>query len=204
MKLTIVSGSHRINSQSEKVSKVILNTIESNNLFDHADVFSLAGNPLPLWDQGVWDGEEKWKTLLTPLRKLLSESDAFVIVSPEWHGQVPAGLKNFFLLCSKKELGHKPALIVTVSDGRGGAYPVAELRMSSYKNNRICYIPEHVIVRNVTQVLNDNPDDNDERSDTFYRERLAWTLAVLKEYASAFQQIRASGATESDKFKTGM
>lgn len=204
MNLTVVSGSHRENSQSEKVSKVILQLASDNRLFEKAELLSLAGNPLPLWDQGVWDGDEKWKTLLSPLRQQLQESDAFVIVSPEWHGQVPAGLKNFFLLCSKKELGHKPALIVTVSSGRGGSYPVAELRMSSYKNNRICYIPEHVIVRDVENILNDEGMDNDERSDSFYRERLKWTLGILKEYAAAFQQIRASGVTESDKFKTGM
>ena len=204
MKLTIISGSHRISSQSEKVAGVILKTIEDNHLFEQAGIFCLAGNPLPLWDQGVWDGEEKWKSLLVPLKAELAQSDAFVIVSPEWHGQVPAGLKNFFLLCSKKELGHKPALIVTVSNGDGGAYPVAELRMSSYKNNRICYIPEHVIIRKVEKVLNDDPDDNDPRSDKYYRERLTWALGILKEYAGAFRQIRASGATDSDVFKNGM
>jgi len=204
MKLTIISGSHRINSQSEKVAKVIKDTVETQKLFKNVEIFSLAGNPLPLWDQGVWDGDEKWKDLLDPLKLRLSQSDAFVIVSPEWHGQVPAGLKNFFLLCSKKELGHKPAAIVTVSNGDGGSYPVAELRMSSYKNNRICYIPEHVIIRKVEKILNDNQNDNDPRSDKFYRERLAWVLEILKEYASAFRQIRASGATDSDIFKNGM
>ena len=204
MKLTIVCGSHRINSQSEKVSNVIQDSVESIQLFEEVDIVSLAGNPLPLWDQGVWDGDEKWKKLLVPLKEKLAKSDAFVIVSPEWHGQVPAGLKNFFLLCTKKELGHKPALIVTVSNGDGGAYPVAELRMSSYKNNRLCYIPEHVIVRKVEKVLNANVDDNDPRSDKYYRERLAWALGILKEYASAFRQIRSSGVTDSDVFKNGM
>ena len=204
MKVTVICGSHRIDSQSGKVSNVILNMVKHNAIFDDTWLFSLAGNPLPLWDQGVWDGDEQWKSILTPLKEQLASSDAFVIVSPEWHGQVPAGLKNFFLLCTKKELGHKPALIVTVSNGRGGAYPVAELRMSSYKNNRICYIPEHVIVRNVEEVLNDKPEDNNDRSDKFYRERLVWALGILKEYANAFRQIRASGATESDIFKTGM
>ena len=72
-----------------------------------------------------------------------------MVIAPEWHGQVPAGLKNFFLICGRAEVGHKPALITTVSSGDGGAYPVAELRMSSYKNNRICYIPEQLIIRNV-------------------------------------------------------
>jgi len=34
--------------------------------------------------------------------------------------------------------------------------------MSSYKNTKICYIPDHVIVRNVTKVLN---NENTEESD---------------------------------------
>ena len=128
----------------------------------------------------------------------------FVVVSPEWHGQVPAGLKNFFLMWGKGELAHKPALIVTVSSADGGAYPVAELRMSSYKNNRICYIPEQIIVRNVESVLNDDPGRNNQDADSYFRERIAYALGVLQEYARALGQVRASGATDLSQFKNGM
>jgi hypothetical protein len=63
--------------------------------------------------------------------------------------------KNFFLFASSAELGHKPALLVSVSAGISGAYPIARnSRSSSYKNNHICYIPEHLIVRQVGGVLN--------------------------------------------------
>jgi hypothetical protein len=102
------------------------------------------------------------------------------------------------------ELAHKPALIVTVSSGDGGAYPVAELRMSSYKNNRICYIPEQIIVRNVESVLNDDPEKNNPSADSYFRERTGYALAILKEYAHALTQVRASGATDLSKFKNGM
>jgi len=203
MKITVISGSHRTNAQSLKVARIIDSMIKADFNME-SWLFSLSGNPLPLWDQGVWDDDPVWKALLTPIKEQLQSSDGFVVVSPEWHGQVPAGLKNFFLLFGRNELGHKPALIVTVSNGRGGAYPVAELRMSSYKNSRICYIPEHVIIRDVEHVLNDNTQDNDERSDRFYRERIAWALGILKQYALALQQVRASGATKTDKFTSGM
>jgi len=203
MKITVISGSHRESSQSEKVARIAHQYLV-DGVCDQADIFSLAGNPLPLWDQGVWDGEQKWKDLLDPIKKSFSESDAFVVVTPEWHGQVPAGLKNLFLLMSKNELGHKPALIISVSSGRGGSYPIAELRMSSYKNNRLCYIPEHIIIRDVEKVLNGDTAENDEASDTFYRERMQWCLSILKQYALALAQVRASGIVHSDKFKTGM
>ncbi len=203
MKITIISGSHRPEGQSHKVAAFIQQTL-LDGICDECAIVSLADNPLPLWDQGVWDGDEKWTELLTPIREELANSDAFVVISPEWHGQVPAGLKNFFLLFGKNELGHKPALIVAVSSGDGGAYPVAELRMSSYKNSRLCYIPEQIILRNVESVLNESAADNDARSDSYYRERISWALNILKAYAGALTQVRDSGVTQTDKFNNGM
>ncbi len=204
MKITIISGSHRINSQSRKVADHIRRTLLEEGLADEAEVFSLEGNPLPLWDEGLWTGDEAWEQRLASLRRLLRESDGFVVVSPEWHGQVPAGLKNFFLIVGKQEVGHKPALIVTVSSADGGAYPVAELRMSSYKNNRILYIPEQVIVRNVERVLNPEPADNDPDADSYFRERILWSLQVLRAYAEALGPVRESGVTVNEKFGFGM
>ena len=204
MKITIISGSHRQNSQSRKVADHIQATLLEEKLCDEAEIYSLKGNPLPLWDQGIWEGEEKWETLLAPLRETLQQSDAFVVIAPEWHGQVPAGLKNFFLIAGKNEVGHKPALIVTVSSADGGAYPVAELRMSSYKNNRICYIPEQVIIRNVESVLNANPEDNSPDADSYFRERILWSLQVLRAYAEALKPVRESGITSNDSFGFGM
>jgi len=203
MKIAIISGSHRENSQSLKVSQYIQQNLQQDLGID-TWLYSLENNPLPLWDEGIWNGEQKWLDILTPLKEELKSCDGFVVVTPEWHGQVPAGLKNFFLIFGKDVLGHKPALIVSVSAGTGGAYPVAELRMSSYKNSRICYIPEHVIIRNVETVLNAEGEENDKRSDPYIRERLAWSLDILKEYAIALKPIRESGMTENKKFGNGM
>ena len=204
MKISIISGSHRDNSQSLKVGEHVEKTLLQEGLCDETWLFSLSGNPLPLWDEGIWQGDETWKNLLEPISAQLSASDGFVVIAPEWHGQVPAGLKNFFLLWSQGELAHKPALIVTVSSADGGAYPVAELRMSSYKNNRICYIPEQIIVRNVESVLNENPGDNDKDADDYFRGRISYVLKQLSEYAVALKQVRASGATDLSVYKNGM
>ncbi len=206
MKISIISGSHRVRAQSLKVAEFIRETLNACTTGEtiEAEILSLSGNPLPLWDESVWENDPVWQERLAPWREQLAASDAFVVIAPEWHGQVPAGLKNFFLLFGKNELGHKPALIVTVSSGDGGAYPVAELRMSSYKNNRICYIPEQVIVRHVEQVLNAVAEGNDARSDAFYRKRIGWALGILQVYAVALRGVRESGATASDTFRNGM
>jgi len=204
MKISIISGSHRNPSQSEKVARYIENTIRRRKPEIDTWLFALADNPLPLWDQSVWENDDAWTQRLAPLKQELASSDGFVIVSPEWHGQAPAGLKNFFLLFSRFELGHKPALIVTVSNGDGGAYPVAELRMSSYKNNRICYIPEQVIVRHVEKVLNDNAADNIPDADAYFRERIDWALDLLQGYAVALKTMRETTQIHHDRFGNGM
>ncbi len=204
MKISIISGSHRRDSQSEKVARFIRQTLEQQSICAETWLFSLAGNPLPLWDESIWDADPEWERRLAPLSAELAASDAFVVIAPEWHGQVPSGLKNFFLMWGKGELAHKPALIVTVSSADGGAYPVAELRMSSYKNNRICYIPEQVIVRNVESVLNDDPAENDADADRYFRERITFALRILREYGLALGQVRGSGVADLALFKNGM
>ena len=204
MKISIISGSHRNPSQSEKVARYIETTLSSELDDIEPWVYALADNPLPLWDQTLWENSAEWDQRLAPIKQQLIESDAFVIVSPEWHGQVPAGLKNFFLLFNRFELGHKPALIVTVSSADGGAYPVAELRMSSYKNNRLCYIPEQLVLRNIEKILNENAADNDKDADRYFKERISWTLGILRGYALALKAMRESTEIHHDKFGNGM
>lgn len=204
MKISIISGSHRNPSQSEKIARHVENLLIKE--FSDVDpfVYTLADNPLPLWDQSVWESDEKWIKRLSPLKEHFNNSDAFVIISPEWHGQVPSGLKNFFLLFNRFELGHKPAFIISVSSGSGGAYPVAELRMSSYKNNRLCYIPEQLIIRDVENVFNEKSEDNDEKSDKYYKERLNWCLKILQGYGTALKTMREQTKIHHDDFSNGM
>ncbi len=204
MKITIISGSHRDPSQSEKVARYIEKTLNTEKRDVDASVFSLANNPLPLWDQTLWEDSEEWNRLLAPIKKQLTESDGFVIIAPEWHGQVPAGLKNFFLMFNRFELGHKPALIVAVSSADGGAYPVAELRMSSYKNNRLCYIPEQLILRNVESILNETPADNNASADEYFRKRISWSLDILCGYATALRSMRETTEIHHEMFGNGM
>jgi len=204
MKITIVSGSHRNPSQSEKVGRYTETLLKES--FDGIEPFlySLADIPLPLWDQSIWEQDKAWEERLAPLKKHLSESDAFVVISPEWHGQAPAGLKNFFLMFNRFELGHKPAYIIAVSSSTGGAYPVAELRMSSYKNNRLCYIPEHLIVRDVEKAFNENPEENDPGTDSYYKSRLNWGLSILIGYGKALKKMREDTPIHHDDFGNGM
>lgn len=204
MKISIVSGSHRSSGQSGKIAGVIAQSLSESTLCDESYLLDLADNPLPLWDDSIWSGDDSWQQRLAPISEQLSSSDALVIIVPEWHGMVPSGLKNFFLMWGKGELAHKPALLVSVSSGDGGAYPIAELRMSSYKNNRICYLPEHLIIRKVESVFNSSADDNDAKAQAYFEGRLDYCLKQLLTYAQAFKQIRESDTTSLSTYRNGM
>ena len=110
MKIAIISGSHRIKSQSEKVSRFIEKTLSAKEQCSDTWLYNLADNPLPLWEEGIWDKEPAWEERLNPIRQQLQSCDGLVIVAPEWHGQVPAGLKNFFLI---SEFAETPPAIAT-------------------------------------------------------------------------------------------
>jgi len=75
MKISIISGSHRNPSQSEKVARYLEKTLAND--FENIEpwVFSLADNPLPLWDQTLWEDSEEWNQRLAPIKQQLSESD---------------------------------------------------------------------------------------------------------------------------------
>ncbi|AUX48715.1 flavoprotein [Sorangium cellulosum] len=190
-------------SESGKVARYVQQQLASWADVSSTYVLDLAGNPLPLWDQEIWQGSEKWERVWSPISAELASSDAFVVVAPEWSGMVPAGLKNFFLLCSRGELAHKPALIIAVSASLGGAYPVAELRMSSYKNTYLCYIPDHVIVRNVRGLIND-PETPQSPDDERIRERIRYATGILLQYGKALAQVRASGLVDLQRYPYGM
>ena len=198
MKITIVCGAQRSASESGKLSTFLEERISS--LFPGATAFAidLGKNPLPLWNEGVWAGTDEWKEIWSPIAEELNTSDGLIVISPEYGGMVPPALKNFLLLCGGSDLAHKPGLIIATSSGRGGSYPVAELRTSGYKNNRICWVPDHVIVRDVAN-FNKNPEGH-ERDIA----RIEYSLQIFHEYAKALKSVRDSGLIDLKTFPFGM
>lgn len=202
MKFGVIIGSHRKDSQSLKVGKFISQRIEAKIPQSSVYVLNLGQNPLPLWDESIWEGAESWKKIWSPYSNELKTCDAFFVISPEYSGMSPAGLKNLFLLCDKQELAHKPAALIGVSSGISGSYPIVELRSSSYKNTRICYIPDHIIIREVQKYL--NTPEPDSAIDKDIRERVDYTILVLEKYAQGLALVRNSGIIDTKRFPFGM
>ena len=67
MKISIISGSHRNPSQSEKVARHIEKTLQQEHGVE-TWLYTLADNPLPLWDQSLWEDNPEWNQRLAPIR----------------------------------------------------------------------------------------------------------------------------------------
>ena len=187
MKISIISASHRINSQSKKISSFL-----QNNLFEmdpkiDANILDLADAALPLWSPQKKDGEGIWGETWNSISSNLNESNGFILVVPEYGGMATPAAKNFFLLSGNGELAHKPGLIVSISSGIGGSYPISELRSSSYKNTHLMWIPENIIIRNVEEF---NPGAHGENIPDWLDNRIDYVLKLFLTYASNMKPIR--------------
>jgi hypothetical protein len=199
--IVLISGSHRNNSESGRVADYLAGRLKAGHGVD-TDVMKLDGNPLPLWDESAWNAESDLAKLFKPYGDRLVAADAFVLISPEYAGMAAATMKNFMLYTNAGQVGHKPALLVSVSAGANGVYPIVDLHVTSYKNNRIAYMPEHLIVRNAANVMKGDAPAN--KDDEYIRGRADYALSVLVRYARAFLVMRGEGTMMDERYPFGM
>ena len=176
MKISIISASHRMNSQSKKISNFLQNFLYKVDSKLDTFVLDLADVAFPFWSPEKKDGKGIWGDTWNSISSSLNNSDGFILVVPEYGGMATPAAKNIFLLCGNGELAHKPGLIVSVSSGNGGAYPISELRSSSYKNTHIMWIPENIIIRNVEEF---NPSSHGKSIPDWLDDRINYVLNLL-------------------------
>ena len=81
---------------------------------------------------------------------------------------------------------------------------ISELRMSSYKNNRLCWIPEQLIARQVKSICNNDTAQNDAALHDIFATRSRYALNLLLAYSGALTTVRESGLIDHDTFMNGM
>lgn len=201
MKFGIISGSHRLSSNSGKVAKLMKGQLEARGI----EVFcrDLALEPLPFWNEEVSQPDSPVYRAWAPLAAEIRSCVAYIVISPEWGGMCPPALKNFFLFPTARQMVHKPALLVTVSTGIGGSYPAHELRISSYKNTGVVYLPDQLILRHVQDFLNDFEAQTSDITKALTG-RMKHLLAVLIAYSKAFTQVRQDPTVDLNAFPNGM
>lgn len=195
MKLLVISGSHRKNSQTAKVAKYINDNKNSFSQSKHIDLCEL---DLPFWDavSDYKSASPVWKNVA----EQINEADALILMTPEWAGTASPLIKNLLLMSDVADTAHKPAMLVGTSSGISGAYPVAELRMNALKNTKLIPVPDYLIVRYIDQVLNMEKavDEHDEN----LRERIRYCLDMLNSYAQAMLPVRKEFHAQSQKLQT--
>lgn len=201
LRILVVSASDRPNSASLEISRYIESHCKEIVGLESVSVLDLNKENLPLWDQGFWDEEARWLKIWEPISQRLVDSDGFIIITPEWNGMAPPALKNFLLLCEPKEIGHKPNLIVSISAGHGGTYPISELRAFGFKNNKMCHIPDHVLIQKVNSVLGEIKRNN---AESYILKRLKWSIYVLVQYALVMKNLRSDSILFDEKYEDGM
>ena len=187
MKISIISASHRVNSQSKKISGFLQNNLSSIESKLNIYTLDLANADLPFWSPEKKEGKGIWKETWNSISDNLKTSDGFVLVVPEYGGMATPAAKNIFLLCGNGEFAHKPGLIVSISSGNGGAYPISELRSSSYKNTHLMWIPENIIIRNVEEF---NPGSHGKNIPEWLDSRIDYVLKLFLTYALNMKPIR--------------
>mgnify|MGYP001942277891 CR=1 FL=1 len=197
MNLLIISASQRTQSQSAKVAQYIAETSSQFNEINHIE---LCKKRLPMWD-GEESSKENSASDWLAINEELKGADALILITPEWGGTASPLLKNLLMMADATDIGHKPVLIVSVVNGISGAYPIAELRMNAFSNNKLVAIPDHLIIRNVEEILNtinkseqhkgDQQEDSTiTRRDKSIRHRIGYSLHTLLHYSQAMKSLR--------------
>lgn len=204
-KITVIGGSNRSEAQSHRIAEIA--TAKLNGILGDAgsaELLSLRDVAIPIWDESKWSADKPadsfWASEWPKISEGLKSSDGFVIVTPEWHGMASPMVKNLLCCCDGRELAFKPGYLISVSGSIGGAYPVAELRMSGYKNTFLHWLPEHLIIRNVAGFLPGSPENT---APEWLEKRMDHGLEVLIETAKALKPVREN-VIDHELLKLGM
>lgn len=198
MKVAVISGSNRTNSGSLRVSKFLKSRIDSLTKME-SEIIDLHTMPFSISPDDNYGGKQDVN--FRKISEKINACDALIIVSPEWAGCVPPILKALLIFIGKPA-AYKPGLLVGVSAGRGGSFPINELKSSGNKNNFISFLPEYLIFRDVNTLFkSDIPQGKDEE---YIHHRSDYAVKLLEEFAKAYQTIRNSGAVDLNKYPYGM
>jgi azobenzene reductase len=196
-KILILNFSLREVSSSHKIAQYLQDLAGSK-----AKVCDFKDLNLPRWDEDYWKAGGKWEELLKGFRSLMDEADGYVYILPEYNGAA-SSLYSEFNLFVNKESNHKPVLLVGVSNGRGGAYPISQAKAFGNKNNKVNIIPEHLIVRNCEEMFNHTTKPEWVNDNDYIMSRTKFALDVLDIYTTASLEIRKSISFEP-KFANGL
>ncbi|UCZ55154.1 NAD(P)H-dependent oxidoreductase [Bacillus shivajii] len=118
--MLIISGSPRKSSISSKVGQWLSNKYHLNH-------FDLSEYLLPLFDDSVHTADNP---IVNQFKEKVSKADAYIVITPEYHGGMSGSLKNSLDFLNKSFFKDKPTFLISVAGGgKGGINALNQLRM---------------------------------------------------------------------------
>lgn len=116
MNILGVCGSTHQDSHSLMLLQEILKPLQSENI--QVDILNLVVTPLPLFRvDKQYDPKEA--DFIQQVRQLSGQADAFILVSPEYHGSMTGWMKNFLDFHYREFAGKLFAIAVTTGGSQG-------------------------------------------------------------------------------------
>ena len=91
MKLKIIVGSNRKQSNSSKIADIITQRCQ-DSVFTDIDTLDLAKIDIPFWDEEYWTKSERWAAIKENVIAPMRQDHAFVVITPEYSGMASAML----------------------------------------------------------------------------------------------------------------
>lgn len=185
MKITIIIGSTRKNRFSEKPANWIFEEAKKRKEFE-VELIDLRDYPIPFFDEAITPRmikEPYTNEYVKKLTKKISESDGFIIVTPEYNHGYPAVLKNMFDYIYN-EWNKKPIGFVSYGTS-GGVRSVEQLRevaieLQMAPIRQAIHIPPQLFI-DIVLKKNDNPNPFEvlkPQLDSFFEQLIWWTKAL--------------------------
>jgi azobenzene reductase len=119
MKIIIITGSNRHNSTSTLMARFVGERLRSGG--HCVDLWDLFTKPLPFYDPE----EEIEPESVVQLARAVTEADAIVLATPEYHGSLSGVLKNALDYLGEDQFDSKMVLCISSA---GGAVGVSSLQ----------------------------------------------------------------------------
>jgi NAD(P)H-dependent FMN reductase len=180
--IALIAGTNRPGSNTRKVV-ALLEAIYAE-LKAPARVIDLADLPAELFSPAAYAAKPK---AFQPFSNAILQSSGLHLVTPEYNGSIPGGLKYFIdMLKFPESFQHRPVCFVGLAAGAWGALrPVEQLQQIFGYRNAFIY-PERVFLPNVNDLL----DDQGQLRDPEIGERLRKQVAGFVDFVQRLKGVQ--------------
>lgn len=114
--IIIISSTHRINSNSLKISRLYEDFLKSKNVL--VKVLDLCQLPSDFHNTDMFDKRsDKFASIID---EYISNNSKFIFVVPEYNGSFPGIIKTFIDCLPQKSFENKKGCLVGIANGRAG------------------------------------------------------------------------------------